>query len=164
MQTFRLIITTACLTAFCSVPNIAQSPNWTQFRSPDKTFEIILPAAPEHRSEIIDKSIGKVVTDLWISKFNENSFLVGLTTYPADDDTKTELDLNVLNFAKTSGFEIRDQSDITVDGCSGRQFSGNRGNYEVEGRFLIEGRRRVYTMVVVVPKGDDRKLLTQFIT
>jgi hypothetical protein len=109
-----------------------------------------MPNEPEKQSQIDEKGGYKIPTDIWMSKASFGLYMLGITDYPIALDAKTELDLDRDNFLKALNAKLVDESEITVGGVSGRQFTGVSEKYTFKSRMFYIN-KRTYSVVAAEP-------------
>lgn len=148
----HLLAMFALILAFSSYAS--SQTEWTKFVPPDKSCSILMPNDPTKEPHEKDTDQGKVVTTLWISKYTANGYLtiymLGITDYPVDLVPKTELDLDRDNFLKAVNAKLLNDSDITLKGIPGKEFTGASDTYTFKSR-VFYANRRAYQVVAAEP-------------
>jgi hypothetical protein len=139
---------------------------WQKFVVPDKSCSVLLPDAPKMSTDNKDTPAGTVLTDIWISKTGTAIYLIGITTYPVDVETKKELELDRDNFLKAVNAKLVDDSEITLGGRAGLEFTGVSDTYTFKSRVFYKNKR--VTQIVAGERTDKfdvslaRKALDSF--
>lgn len=143
---------------------------WTKFTTPDKSCSILLPNTPEKESNTIEKESGKIYTDVWVSKTTADGYLgiyiLSTALYPIDLSPKAELEGDRDNFLKAVNAKLVDESDITLNGIPGKEFTGVSDKYTFKSRVYYVN-RRAYQFAAAEPTehfdvGRVKKFLDSF--
>jgi hypothetical protein len=119
----------------------SQTVNWIKFVPPDGSFSVLMPEKPVLNSSTVDKPSGKIVTNIWVADTSQGFYLAGVTDYPADIDVQKELDLSRDNFIKAVEAKLVSESDFTLKGYRGKEFTGVSSSDTFKVRELVVGRR-----------------------
>jgi hypothetical protein len=127
----------------------SQTANWIKFSPPDGSCSILMPQTPEAHTTSKDTPVGKVVTNMWFADVSTGFYLLGYSDYPVDIDVQTELEKSRDNFLKAVGAKLVSESDYTLKGYPGREFTGVAldNEYTYKSRLLVVGRRDYQTVV-----------------
>jgi hypothetical protein len=128
------------LSAVAGVSSL-QNSGWTKFVSPDGSFSILMPGVPGHQDMDKDDPAGKITTNIWLLDTPQGLYLVGTTDYPVDINPQRELDLDRDNFLKAVDAKLVSESDFTLKGYPGKEFTGTSAAYTFKSRVLVVGRR-----------------------
>ena len=152
---FRFVIASALLVSAFAMQN---SDGWTRFTPPDKSFSALLPSKlnpPIHQvkdvpigkkknaSGVETDEMGQIVTDMFIGETPTGLYLVGVTLYPVDITVDRELDLDRDNFLKAVGGKLVSETPVTLNGFSGKEFTGATADYTFKSRVYAD-RRHAY--------------------
>jgi len=78
---------------------------------------------------------------VWIAKTANGIYLAGNTDYPVDINPTKELELDRDNFLKQVNAKLVDDTDITLSGKPGKEFSGVSADFTFRSRVFVVGRR-----------------------
>jgi len=141
------VIITAVIVLCCGFQAVG---DWVQFSTDDHSCKVLLPVEPKKQTKTKDTESGAIVSNIWISKPDFGLYLLGITDYPIDVDTQRELELDRDNFLKAVNARLIDDSDITLSGHPGKEFTGASDTYTYKSRVYLVG-RRVYQIVAAEP-------------
>lgn len=137
--------------------------DWFKFGPEDGSFSVLMPSQPTKQDENKDTSLGTIHSQIWLVKDQGAIYLAGITDYPVDVDPKKELVLDRINFLKAVNATFDKESEITLSGHPGLEFTGSSENYDFFSRVYMDGNRRVYQVVAGYPKGGDHNLSGKFL-
>jgi len=109
-----------------------------------------MPVEPRNQTEKKETDSGTIVSNIWIAKPEFGIYLLGITDYPIDIETKRELELDRDNFLKAVNAKLIDDSDISLNCSPGKEFTGASDTYTFRSRVYVVG-RRVYQIVAGEP-------------
>jgi hypothetical protein len=123
----------------------------------DKSFSIMMPSHPEKQDEKKDTEYGPILTQIWLSRVSTSAgmaiYLAGITDYPIDVDSKTELDLDRDNFLKAVNGTLVSSTDITLGTVPGKEFVGKSATHTFKSVVFLKG-RRVFQVVAGEPSSN----------
>jgi hypothetical protein len=125
-----------------------QANDWIKFVSPDGTLSVLMPATPKPETQSTDNPQGKIITNIWIARTSQGVYLAGATDYPVDLDVHQELALDRDNFLKAVNAKLVSESDITLRGYPGKEFTGVSDDTTYKSRIVVVGRRHAYQVVI----------------
>jgi hypothetical protein len=129
---------------------VPQDEHWQKFIAPDNSCSINFPVTPDKQEESKDSPAGRVVTNIWLARDNGAVYLLGITDYPVDIDAQRELELDRDNFLKEVNAKLISESETTVSGHRGKEFTGASDSFTFRSRVFVI-RRRVYQVAVGEP-------------
>jgi len=138
---FRRVSIFAILLALGVGVCTSQTVNWIKFAPPDGSFSVLMPEKPVLQTISKDVASGKVVTSLWLADTSLGLYLAGFTDYPVDVDVQGELDKSRDNFLKAVEAKLVSESDFTLKGYRGKEFTGVSSDNTFKVREVVVGRR-----------------------
>ncbi len=129
---------------------VSQTADWAKFVPPDGSCSILMPGKPELHDISKDNPAGRIVINAWVADTDQGFFVLGITDYPVDIDVQEELDRSRDNFLKEVSAKLMSESDFTLKGYHGKEFTGVSDSHTFKSRLLVVGRRD-YMNVVRMP-------------
>ncbi|HET6977313.1 MAG TPA: hypothetical protein VFI24_13375 [Pyrinomonadaceae bacterium] len=131
------------------------SAGWVKFTSDEGNFSVLVPSAPEEKSETTDSSHGPYTTHLFIVR-GQTIYLIGWVDYdPSFNFNRVaELEANRDNFVKGLNAKLLSTRPTTIDGYSALEFTAETVDKIFKSRVYMVG-RRPYQIVIGSPKGED---------
>ncbi|MGB9179899.1 MAG: hypothetical protein WCB68_11695 [Pyrinomonadaceae bacterium] len=129
---------------------------WSMFSSPAGRFQILVPAKPEESTESANSSVGPYTVHLFTSKSENAIYIFGWTDYDPTFNfgVRAELNANRDNFLKGVSGKLLSESNITLDGNPGIEFTAEGPNAFFKSRVYIIG-KRPFQLIVAVPTGRN---------
>ena len=137
---------------------------WVRFTHDDGHFSVLMPSAPEEKTETTPSEHGPYTTHLFIVRDTTNVYLIGWVDYDAsfNFNRQSELDANRDNFVKGIKATLTSSRTLTLDGYQALEFSAETADRIFRSRVYMVG-RRPYQIVVGVPKdNEDPALVNRF--
>lgn len=135
-----------------AVPASAQG--WTEYRSEAGRFRVVLPGAPQEKSDPVTEGPAAPGTNHIVSAIaNRQVFLVAYSDYRPDFtfDSTAELNANRDNFVKGIEANLLTTGPATTSGITGIEITAEKpGQFFVRGRIFNRG-KRPYMIAVMVP-------------
>ena len=151
------------LVLFAAV-SFGQAPTkWARFVVPDKSCSVLMPDTAQKQSSTEEKQGVKSSSDLWLAKTNFGVYIIGITDYSVELDPKSELDADRDNFLKAVNAKLVDESDISLSGVKGREFTGISENYTFKCRFFYINKRTYSIMGAEPTKELDVSRVKKFL-
>jgi hypothetical protein len=146
---FRRVAILAIIFAVAAGVCASQTANWIKFSPPDGSCSILMPEKPEFHDLSRDTPSGRIVTSAWVADTAQGFFLLGYSDYPVDIDVQLELDRSRDNFLKAVDAKLVSESDYTLKGYPGREFTGvsTSNGCTYKSRLLVVGRHDYQTVV-----------------
>jgi len=129
---------------------------WVKYTSDEGRFSVLMPVAPEEKTETTPSDHGPYTTHLFVAKDTVNVYLIGWVDYDPsfNFNRQSELDANRDNFVKGINATLTASRSLTLDGYQALEFSAETGDRVFRSRVYMVG-RRPYQIVIGVPKESE---------
>lgn len=137
---------------------------WVRFTSDAGRFTVLMPAAPEEKTETTPSEHGPYTTHLFVTKDTANVYLIGWVDYDPsfNFNRQGELDANRDQFVKNVNATLTSTRTLTLDGYQALEFAAETDDRIFRSRVYIVG-RRPYQIIIGVPKeNEDPVLVNRF--
>lgn len=161
---FKKVLTFAIISLFAIQGFAFQTPGeWRKLVPDDKSFSVLMPTAWEKQDQKKDTEYGPVLSQIWVSKVPNGVYLIGMTDYPIDIDSKKELQLDRDNFLTAVKATLVSDTDITVGKIPGKEFVGKSATHTFKSVIFVIG-RRAYQAVAGEPTSNvDENRVEKFL-
>ena len=129
---------------------------WVKYTSDEGRFSVLMPVAPEEKTETTPSDHGPYTTHLFILRQPPHVFLIGYVDYDPsfNFNRQAELEMNRDNFVKGLNATLLTTKFVTIDGYSALEFTAELPQRIFRSRVYMVG-RRPYQIVIGSPKGVD---------
>ncbi len=134
----------------------AENGGWVRFTHDDGRFSVLMPAAPEEKTETTPSDHGPYTTHLFVVKDTQNVYLIGWVDYDPsfNFNRQSEMDANRDNFVNGIKATLTSSRSLTLDGYQALEFTAETSDRIFRSRVYMVG-RRPYQIVIGVPKDND---------
>jgi len=137
---------------------------WVRFKSDNGRFSVLMPEIPKDQVETTQSEHGPYTTHLYITRHDNNVYLIGWVDYdPSFNFNKlSELNANRDNFVKGIKATLISSNTRTIDGYQALEFSAETADRIFKSRVYMVG-RRPYQIVIGYPKdAEDPATVSRF--
>ncbi len=136
--------------------NITDASGWVRFTSDEGRFSVLMPEAPQDKTDTVQSEHGPYTTHLFIVRDDISVYLIGWVDYdPAFNfNRQSEMEANRDNFVKGINATLVSTRAMKIDGYSALEFSAETADRVFKSRVYMVG-RRPYQIVIGSPKDFD---------
>ena len=148
-----------CLALTAAAAGATAAQEWETFAPPNGGFSISMPGKPAMSDQEVPTRVGKLNNRMYLLESGQGVYMVSYADFPdpvTDPVTiKAMLDNARDKAAKSSGNQLKEEKEITLEGYPGRDWLVSIPGGILRARAFWVRNQRLYQAVVLMPAGKD---------
>lgn len=141
-------------------------PVWTEFKSDEGRFSVLMPDKPLSQRSIIETPQGRLEQNVFTASHNFLVCMIAYTDFPKPalvaNDVDGVFDSIRDQFIKQAGGKLASESSLSLDGNPGREIRVHLFRGELRMRLFLVGNRLYLLSLANLNQSDDEQTLNKF--